>query len=123
MFQGGFDMMVGGLVPELTVVATDDEVRGDKEATTVNPGGGHVASLPTRPCPELDQPFVKTIIGEASLTDLRELARISRIASVHRGGTPVTFGRLEAPLTLGGFDAFEAVMGIRGLNARLPRTS
>lgn len=122
MMKGGFDLVVGRLVTELKVHATDDDVRVDETATSLNPGGGLVKKLATRPFPELDQPFVRTIIGEASVKDLAELRKVTRVMSVARDGTPVTAGQLEAPLTLGGFDLFEAVMAVRGLNVRLPRT-
>lgn len=89
----------------------------------MNPGGGVVKQLPTRRFPEFDQPFLSAVIGEADVADLANLACVSRIVGVSGDGTPVTAGQLEASLTLGGFDRFAAVMGIRGLNVRLPRTS
>jgi hypothetical protein len=120
--KAGFDKMFGSLIPELVVHVTDDEVRFDEDASSVNPGGGRVKTIPTRACPELDQPFLRMIIGEAPVQELRELTHVARVASVHPDGPPVTGGQLEARLTLGGFDTFEVLMGIRGLNVRLPRT-
>jgi hypothetical protein len=122
VMKGGFDMMVGGLVADLEVHVTDDEIPIDETATSVNPGGGRVQPIATRPCPDLDQPFVRTIIGEAPVEQLAQLTHIARIVSVTKDGDPVTGGQLEARLTLGGFDVFEAVMAVRGLNVRLPRT-
>jgi hypothetical protein len=123
IMKAGFDLMIGGILPDLAVHVTDDAVRFDEAATSVNPGGGRVQEIPTRPYPEFDQPFLRTIIGETPLDELRELRCVSRIVSVHPpDGTPIAGGQLEAQLTLGGFDLFEAVMAIRGLNVQLPRT-
>lgn len=123
MFRAGFDLMIGdSFVQELEVHVTDDPIRIDKTHTTINPGGGRVKSLATRPSPEFDQPFLRTVIGEAPVDELAELTHIDHLATIAKDGTPVTGGQLEARLTLGGFDVFQALMGIRGLNVRQPRS-
>lgn len=120
-FRAGFDLMFGDPFAESVVHVTDDEAPVDASSTSVNPSGGRVKVIATRPFSEYDRPFLRTIIGEASVDELRELTHIGRIAAVHRDGTPFTGGQLEARLTLGGVDTFQALMGMRGLNVRLPR--
>jgi hypothetical protein len=99
-----------------------DTVRIEKENTAINPGGGHVRPLVTRPTPELDQRFLATVMGEANVADLADLTHIARVVATTAEGDPYSAGQLEGHLTLGGFDQFQAVMGIRGLNVRTPRS-
>jgi hypothetical protein len=122
VMKGGFDLMVGSLVAEVKVQVTDDETRIDADSTSVNPGGGRVEAMATRPSPEHDEPFVRTVLAEVPVHKLDGLTHVARFVTVASDETPVTGGQLEARLTLGGFDRLEALMGIRGLNVRLPRT-
>jgi hypothetical protein len=122
MFKGGFDMFIGRGVKGLQVHVTDDPVRADRSQTVINPGGGRVRALVTRPAPELDQPFVATVMGEAKVEDLADLTHVARVVATTREGDALAYGQLEGHLTLGGFDEFQAVMGVRGLNVRTPRS-
>jgi hypothetical protein len=101
---------------------TDDPVRAETTHTVINPGGGRVRALATRPTPELNQPFVATFMGEAEVNDLADLTHIARVVAATSDGEVVSFGQLEGHLTLGGFAQFQAVMGFRGLNVRTPRS-
>jgi hypothetical protein len=122
MFKGGFDMLIGGIANELEIHVTDDPVRMEKAHAVINPGGGHVRPLVTRRTPQLDQRFVATFMGETRVEDLADLTHVARVVATTREGDPYSAGQLEAHLTLGGFDQFHAVMGIRGLNVRTPRS-
>jgi len=119
-FASGIRLLTKHLDEHLVIHVTDDVTPFDPADTTVNPGGGHVVSLPTRPAPELDQPFLRSFIGRASVTELSDLTHISRIASTYNG-QPMTAGILEGRLTLAGIDYFEGHMGIQFRNKQQPR--
>jgi len=122
MFGGGFDLLIGNRVGDFAIHVTDDQVRMDGNETMINPSGGLVRALETRTAPELDEGFLRFVIGEADVSDLSGLSCIARLATMTSDGDPVTGGQLEGVLTLGGFDRFQAAMGIRGLNVRTPRS-
>ncbi len=122
IFRAGFDLMIGNIVDELQICVTDDPVRAEKTDIVANPGGGLVKHLASRPTPELDRPFLRTLVGEASVEDLTELTHVARVVTVTSDGTLFTAGQLEGELTLGGFDLLRVAMGIRGLNVRQPRS-
>jgi len=120
LFASGVRLLTEHLDAGLVIHVTDDVTPFDPADTTVNPGGGHVVSLPTRPAPELDQPFLRSFIGRAPVTQLCDLTHISRIASTYNG-QPTTAGILEGRLTLTGIDYFEAHMGIQFRNKQQAR--
>lgn len=122
-FRGGFDMLVRGFVEKLEIHVTDDPSRWDPSDTIVNPAGGLVKALTTRLSPELDQPFLRTLIGEIRVEDLSDLTHLARAVSVRPEGELATALQLEGHVTLGGFDVLQVAMGIRGLNVRQPRSS
>ena len=122
-FVGGFNMVVGSAVDLLEVQVTDDPVRvSEDDDPAINPGGGVVKALPTRSTPELDQRFLRTRLGEIAVAELVDLACVTRIVATSPNGDPLAFGQLEATLTLGGFDVFEAALGVRGVNVNPPRS-
>ena len=114
VMRGGFELMIASPVQELQISVTDDPVRFDETHTTINPGGGLVHRLDTRPAPEFDIPFVATVIGTASVRELAALSHVSRIVATDIAGNPITGGQLEGRLTLGGFESLEVTMGVRG---------
>jgi hypothetical protein len=123
VFVGGFNMMVGNVVDDLDLTATDDPTRAQESDTDVNPGGGTVLQLESRPSPEFDQPFLRTVLGEARVEELNELTHVAKVVAIYRpDGRLFSVSQLEGRLTLGGFDLLQAVLGIRGENARLPRS-
>jgi hypothetical protein len=122
IFAGGFDL-IGSVVEDLEIRVTDDSTRAEDSETVANPGGGPVKPLESRPSPEFDAPFRRTLIGQARVEDLGELTHLAKVVAIHRPDERM-FGvsQLEGRLTLGGFDVLQAVMGIRGLNVRQPRS-
>jgi len=122
MFRPGFDMLIGNIVEELQIHVTDDPIPMQKTDTVINPGGGLVKPLATRAAPELDQAFLRNCIGEAPVEELRELTHVARVVATTADGSLISGGQLEGRLTLGGFDRFQAAMGIRGVNVRPPRS-
>ena len=120
LFASGVRWLTEHLDAGLVVQVTDDIAPFDPADETVNPGGGHVVSLPTRPTPELDQPFLRSFIGRAPVRELSDLTHISRIASTYNG-QPMTAGILEGRLTLLGIDYFEGHIGIQFKNKQQPR--
>jgi hypothetical protein len=122
MFRAGFDMLIGNIVEEIQIHVTDDPIPMQKTDTVINPRGGLVKPLATRAAPELDQAFLRNCIGEASVEELRELTHVARVVATTADGSLISGGQLEGRLTLGGFDRFQAAMGIRGVNVRPPRS-
>jgi hypothetical protein len=115
-------MLIGNYVSDLEVHVTDDPAPWDKSDTVANPQGGLVKQLATRPSPELDRPFYRTLTGEGPVEDLAGLTHLARVVTTTADGKLVSAGQLEGQLTLGGFDVPQVVMGIRGVNARQPRS-
>jgi hypothetical protein len=120
LFASGVRLLTQHLDEGLVIQVTDDATRFDPAQMVVNPGSGRVISLCTRPAPELDQPFLRSFIGRAPVTQLSALTHVSRIASTYNG-KPLTAGILEGRLTLAGVDHFEAQIGIRVRNKQQPR--
>jgi len=120
LFASGVRLLTKHLDEGLVIQVTDDTTPFDAAHTTVNPGGGKVVSLPTRPAPELDQPFLRSFIGRAPAAQLSMLTHVSRIASTFEDKA-LSAGILEGRLTLAGVDHFEAQMGIRVRNRQQPR--
>jgi hypothetical protein len=119
-FASGVRLLTKHLDKGLVIQATDDSTAFQVAQTVVNPGGGRVVSLSTRPAPELNEAFLRSFIGRAPVAQLSALTHVSRIASTYEG-EPLTAGILEGRLTLGGVDHFEAHMGIRVRNKQQPR--
>jgi len=122
LFAGGFRLLTEHLDSALVIHVTDDTRPFDPDQSTINPGGGRVLSLATRPTPELDQPFVRYFRGRVSLTSPSGLTRLTRtVATID--GTPAFASVVDGQLTLSGFDWFEAQMGIRARNQGAPRAA
>lgn len=122
LFAGGFRMLTNHLDSALVIHVTDDTTPFDPDQSTINPRGGRVLSLATRPTPELDQPFVRYFAGRVSLASPSGLTRLTRtVATVD--GSPWFVSVVDGRLTLSGIDWFEAQMGIRATNKGVPRAA
>jgi hypothetical protein len=120
---GGFELSVGRVVDQFEVNVTDDPARADASDTVANPGGGTIIPMRSRPSPEFDERFLRTVAGEARVEDLGALTHLAGVVALHRpDGQLASFSQLEGRLTLGGFDTLQAVMGVRGVNVRQPRS-
>lgn len=78
----------------------------------LNPSGGAIVPLLTRPAPEFDDVFVRNWLGSVEVAALSGLSRIARIGALRDGA--VAFVQLrENNLAVGGIDILEARLAYR----------
>jgi hypothetical protein len=96
----------------LVLAVSDDGAPFDEADTELNPSGGAVVPLTTRPAPEYDEAFVRNWLGSVEVAALSRLSRIARVGALRDGG--VVFVQLrDNILTVGGFDILEARLAYR----------
>lgn len=120
IFRGGFKLLTQGWDAGFQIHATDDAQPAAADDQEVNPSGGQVVTLATRPAPELDQPFLKSFLGTADGAKLRKLKAVTRVVGTLNGSL-VACGIIEGCLTIEGIARFEGQMGIRLKNAQMPK--
>jgi len=118
----GFRAMSKAWEPDFRIYVTDDTAPLDAASTGLNPGGGLVQALSTRPEPALDGPLLKSFIGAVPGKDLAGLARVSRLVPSFDGKIPLAYLTIDGELTVAGVGRFEAHVGVRLRNSRLPKT-
>jgi len=121
MTPAGFEVMARRVLDTVKVYASDDETPLNTTDTVLNPAGGTLVELHTEPA-ETGTPFLVTKLAYAPAAELAALPSLRRVVSASSEGLPLQAAVLEAPLNLGSASRFEAVLGIRGLNVRQPRT-
>jgi hypothetical protein len=119
-----FRLQTQHLDKTLRIVVTDDEKPFDPKDEVVNPTGGRVIALKTRPAPDYERPFVRAFLGRAPGSDLDLLTHIGRVCSTMRGDVtqPLAANYPEGRLEVAGLRRFEALMGIRARNVHQPRS-
>jgi len=125
MTYHAFDTTIKAILASSEILVSDDDRPLDPaHGTRAEAGFGSAVTLATRHAPELSSRGRQFWLGEANSTDLRRLGKISRCA-VAVGETVYSHHKLEAvleaELTHGGIDRFEAQMGIYLVNARQPK--
>jgi hypothetical protein len=62
-----------------------------------------VIALDSRPSPEFDLPFLRTVVGEVRVEDLGELTHVAKVIAIYRpDGRLHSVSQLEGRLTLAG---------------------
>ncbi|MEX2464442.1 MAG: hypothetical protein WD428_01055 [Gaiellaceae bacterium] len=120
-----FRMQTSHLDTNLKILVTDEEQPFDPSDEVVNPTGGRLVPLRTKPAPEHERPFVRAFLGTTSGSELEELTHVGRICSTLGGdpSKPITANWPEGRLVIKGLQRFEALMGLKAQNVRQPRTA
>ena len=120
--RAGFDMMTGFLDQNLVVYVVDDRLAPAPPAVPDVAGGGLVP-LATRRAPELDEPFLKCLLGQCAAADLAAVPPITRLLALDlSGGAPFDLVMEDSgSLSVEGVDRFEVQLGLRGVNSQQPR--
>ena len=121
LFAGGFDLMTTHLKTRVSLHVTDDPKVEDPDNTVVNPTGGTVIDLETRHAPELEKPFVRSLLGQVNGNQMEKLARVTGVVSKLDNNTLMTLGTIEGVLKLSVDRRFECQMSIRNQNVQQPR--
>lgn len=107
-----FNRIVDGSLGSMVLAVSDDGAAFDPADTVLNPSGGVLVHLMTRPAPEYDQPFVRNWLGSIDVPALSGLSRIARLGGLNDG--TVAFAQVrENIMTVGGFDVLEAHVAYR----------
>ena len=118
MTYAGFDLATGF---GAEVVISDDVAPEGREDRTINPSGGSIASLTTRPAPELNRPGLKFWLGQAPVANVTATVPVVRRLGLVTDGNLLTVDRLDEPLSLSSVHSFEAQLGLRLINLEQPR--
>lgn len=120
MFAGGFRMIFGPSLDQMTVYVSDDESPFDATDSVPNPGGGVMRELMAAAPMESPRPFVLTRLWTTRSVNLAALPFIRRAVGLHNGA-PAMAAVLESRLVLGSASTLEVMLGVRGSNTRQPR--
>lgn len=123
VFAAAFRMMAGGVAMDLLHL-TDGESPIDASETEFRVrAGSSVLSVPLTAVPDLNETWFLAHLALTPMADLAgQLPYLSKLVTATQDGKPGIAFTLEGRLDPVGFDRFEAVVGPRGENARMPRT-
>lgn len=107
----GFDSMVDGVLPKLTVVAASSTVATVEEFEAAPREA--LLRLPTRRAPEFDAPFEAAVRGTLEAASVPVGFVVTALGSVLGEEPASSFDALGAPLTLEGVDVWEHILTFR----------
>lgn len=119
----GFQLMVKPTLDKLVVSVSDDDSALDPTGSAIAPRGGSVVALPVLHEVELEGPMVMTKRASSAVDAMSAVPVVRRVVGATVDGVAMLSTVLEGPLVLGSATVFEAVIGVRGENARQPRGS
>lgn len=122
MTEAGFAAMIGAPMANLMIRVTSDATPAGKSDARLSPTGAPTFALNAGLRPDLAASMYAVTFGEAAAADV-----VSAIGVVRRAGAMdeedqlVNIAHMEQDLDLSGFDTFECVLAVRGINAGMPR--
>lgn len=116
-FQSGNERML----QDMSVYASDEESAHDPAEVALNPSGGRLVELQAAGPVISDEPFLCTRLFTAPTQHLTGLPFIRLVGATDSQGQALLTATLEGRLHLGPAGRFEALLGVRGVNAGQPR--
>jgi hypothetical protein len=117
----GFNMMVGGLEPHLSIFVTEDNTISERDASEIVPGDGTVLQMRSVPTTLYDGPFLKGFLGTLSAGELSTMPTI-RSAGALVKQKPYCLTSLGCVIHHAGFSNVQTQLGIRMRNSRMSKT-
>ena len=120
LFAAAFDHMTEHLKTRASLHATDDPDVGNRD-NGVTSADATVINLETRHAPELEKPYVRTLLGHVNGGQMEKLTRLTGVFSKLDDSRLMTCGTIDGVLKLNAIARFECHMSIRMQNAQHPR--
>ena len=117
-----FETMHTSLLDSMKVYATDEESPHDSDGTDINPSGRPIVELAPVGAVDTSTPFLATKLLSAAGEDVAVLPFIRTVAGAGPKGEAWLTTILEGRLILGTAAYFEALVGMRGINADQPKS-